>query len=403
MPSKADWHDAVRYKMKQGRPISRTISRLVGTLAPVLVALSATAQDLPTDDSQTILSIDHYVTQVSIVPSIEGDHTQLYIRERVRPATIMRGGDLEDRIALFVHGAGTPAEVAFDVPYQDYSWMKHLAAAGFDVFSVDMTGYGRSTRPNVMNDPCNLPEDAQRQLGIGIARAPCSPSHTGATTTIASDWADIDRAVDYIRELRGVDRVHLLGWSLGGPRAGGYAARYPEKVGRLVLLAPAYTADSPSEPPEEPDSRSSMSSQSRANFFDAWNSPENCPNQRDPIAGDTIFSEMLKSDLVGATWGAGIRRAPSVAVWGWNAQVVRRSTTPLLAIAAAHDQAIAPERVQALYDDYGADEKVLIDLGCATHGAMWEGVHGLFFEASLEWLQSGTVNGEPAGIIRMGY
>ena len=44
---------------------------------------------------------------------------------------------LADRVVLFVHGAGTPAEVAFDVPYQDYSWMAYLAQAGFDTFSVD--------------------------------------------------------------------------------------------------------------------------------------------------------------------------------------------------------------------------------------------------------------------------
>jgi pimeloyl-ACP methyl ester carboxylesterase len=47
-------------------------------------------------------------------------------------------------VVLFVHGAGTPAEVSFDVPYKDYSWMAYLAQAGYDVFSVDMTGYGRS-------------------------------------------------------------------------------------------------------------------------------------------------------------------------------------------------------------------------------------------------------------------
>ena len=62
---------------------------------------------------------------------------------------------------LFVHGAGTPAEVSFDVPYADYSWMAYLANAGYDVFSVDMEGYGRSTRPAAMSDKCNLNE-AQR-------------------------------------------------------------------------------------------------------------------------------------------------------------------------------------------------------------------------------------------------
>jgi len=356
-----------------------------------------------TDDSQTIASIDHYVTQVSAVPSIEGQYTQLYVRERVRPATIARGGSLDDRVVLFVHGAGTPAEVAFDVPYQDYSWMAYLAAAGYDVFSVDMTGYGRSTRPTIMNDPCNLPEASQRTLGIGIARGRCAPSHVGAATTIASDWADIDRAVDYIRDLRGVDTVHLIGWSLGGPRAGGYTARNPDKVGRLILLAPAYDRESPSARPTEPDGRAVMSSQSRADFMGSWNLPQNCPDQRDPVAGRVIFDEMLRSDPVGATWGQGIRRAPNVTTWGWNADAVARSRTPLLTIAAANDQSIAPERVHALYEDYGAEEKILIDLGCATHSPMWEGVHNEMFAASLEFLRSGTVRGETSGIVRMGY
>ncbi|HUF74455.1 MAG TPA: alpha/beta fold hydrolase [Gammaproteobacteria bacterium] len=383
------------------------LALLLLSLASVLLSLApaadALAQGPSADGGQEILTIDHYVTQVSVVPSIDGEHTQLYVRERVRGATIARGGGLEGRVALFVHGAGTPAEVAFDVPYEDYSWMAYLAAAGFDVFSVDMTGYGRSTRPFVMNDPCNLAEDAQRELGIGIARDRCSPSHVGATTTIESDWADIDRAVDYIRELRGVDRVHLLGWSLGGPRAGGYAARHADKVGRLVLLAPAYSRDSSAGPPEGPDERAAMSSQSRADFLDYWNTPFNCPQQRDPVAGEVIFSEMLKSDPVGATWGPGIRRAPIVSVWGWNEEIVGRSQAPLLAVAAAHDASVAPERVRELYDDYGASEKVLVDMGCATHGPMWESVHGLLFAASLEWLRSGTVNGESSGVIRMGY
>ena len=30
----------------------------------------------------------------------------------------------------------------------------------------------------------------------------------------------------------------MVAWSLGGPRAGGYAARNPGNVHRLVLLAP---------------------------------------------------------------------------------------------------------------------------------------------------------------------
>ena len=57
-----------------------------------------------------------------------------------------------------------PAEVAFDVPAPGYSWMAYLAERGMDVFSMDMTGYGRSTRPLVMNDKCNLSAEQQEAL-----------------------------------------------------------------------------------------------------------------------------------------------------------------------------------------------------------------------------------------------
>src|SRR5579871_5015684 len=113
------------------------------------------------EDSGHLLRIDHYVQVHSTVPAIAGQSTQIYVREVVEAGTVMRGGPSADRVALFIHGAGTPAEVSFDVPYQDYSWMAYLAHAGFDVFSMDMTGYGRSTRPPAMNDPCNLSRDQQ--------------------------------------------------------------------------------------------------------------------------------------------------------------------------------------------------------------------------------------------------
>ncbi|MSP02478.1 MAG: alpha/beta fold hydrolase [Acetobacteraceae bacterium] len=73
----------------------------------------------------------------------------------VRAAPVARDAAKTDRVVLFVHGAGTPGAASFDVPFQDHSWMAHLARAGFDVFAMDMTGYGKSTRPLAMNDPCH--------------------------------------------------------------------------------------------------------------------------------------------------------------------------------------------------------------------------------------------------------
>ena len=98
-------------------------------------------------DRAPLLSVDHFVPVKSTAPAISGQTAQIYVREVVLPGVALRGRQAPDNVVLFVHGAGTPAEVSFDVPYKDYSWMAYLAHAGFDVFSMDMTGYGRSTRP----------------------------------------------------------------------------------------------------------------------------------------------------------------------------------------------------------------------------------------------------------------
>lgn len=365
-----------------------------------LAAGPLAAQPTAGEDSQRILTVDHYVPNRSTVPSIAGQTVQVYVRERVKPATIQRGAPRDDRVVLFVHGAGTPAEVAFDVPYADYSWMAFLAAAGFDVFSMDMTGYGRSTRPNLMNDVCNL--SAEQQTAIG--RTACKANHEAQLTTIATDWHDLDAVVEYIRKLRDVPRVSLVGWSLGGPRAGGYASRNPDKVAKLVLLAPAYSRDAKQEPPQESPARGvAFNAQSHADFTANWDRQVGCANQYEPAAAAAVWRAMLESDPVGASWGQGVRRAPNTTVWGFGKAAVERMQTPTLMVAGIHDKQVAPERVREYFADLGAENKVLVDLGCSSHNAMWESNHLLLFRASLEWLTAGTVEGMAQGVVRLGY
>src|SRR5690242_9849668 len=128
------------------------------------------------DDGQRLLIVDHYVQVKSTVPAIAGQYAQIYVREVVQAGVALHGQPAPDRVALFVHGMGTPAEVAFDVPYQDYSWMAYLARAGFDVFAMDMTGYGRSTRPEPMNNPCNLSKEQQGLFVPALMPAVCEPT-----------------------------------------------------------------------------------------------------------------------------------------------------------------------------------------------------------------------------------
>jgi len=365
-------------------------------IAVVSLPLRARAQ---TSDSE-LLTIDHYVPNRSTVPSIAGETTELYVRERARHATILRGAPRAERVVLFVHGAGTPAEVAFDVPYADYSWMAFLANAGFDVFSMDVTGYGRSTRPSGMNELCNLPADQQTALG----REPCKAALEQQLTTIASDWNDLDAVVDYIRSLRGVARVNLVGWSLGGPRTVGYTAQHADKIDRIVVLAPAYTRASTAQPPTpNPAKGPAFNAQSHADFVANWDRQVGCANQYEAAASDAVWGAMLASDPVGATWGQGVRRAPNTTVWGFGQTTVAKIRAPVLMITGVHDKQVVPERVHELYEDLGSEHKVLVDLGCSSHNAMWERNHMLLFHASLEWLTAGTVEGMKTGVVKLGY
>jgi len=50
-----------------------------------------------------------------------------------------------------------------------------------------LTGYGRSTRPAPMNDPCNVAKDRQ----AGLVTASCPPSYSHALSTMASDRDEV--------------------------------------------------------------------------------------------------------------------------------------------------------------------------------------------------------------------
>jgi hypothetical protein len=50
-----------------------------------------------------------------------------------------------------------------------------------------------------MNDPCNLARNQQSLFVPSLIAAPCARRFPSAATTIASDWNDVDAAVDYVR------------------------------------------------------------------------------------------------------------------------------------------------------------------------------------------------------------
>src|SRR4051812_33256465 len=84
-----------------------------------------------------------------MVPSADAG-IQLYVRNK-HPEGVQKFP--ADKILLYVHGATYPSETAFDLRLNGLSWMDYIAQRGYDVYLVDLRGYGKSTRPPEMDHP----------------------------------------------------------------------------------------------------------------------------------------------------------------------------------------------------------------------------------------------------------
>jgi pimeloyl-ACP methyl ester carboxylesterase len=113
---------------------------------------------------------------------------------------------------LFVHGSSMAGQPTFDlqVPGRP-SAMDWFAARGFDCWSVDMEGYGRSSKDRDNKAP------------------------------IAQGVDDCLAAALYIQKLRGKRPLLVYGISSGALRAALFAERHPELVARLALDAMVWT------------------------------------------------------------------------------------------------------------------------------------------------------------------
>src|SRR5271169_326971 len=144
--------------------------------------------------SQSVTGTEHWVDNGAI---------RLYVWEKYV-------GTAKDKpIIVLAHGSATAGKESFDlqVPGKPtYSLMDVLAQNGFDVFALDVRGFGRSTHPE------------------------------GHMTT-AEASQDLNAVVDYVLKLRKVQTVNLLGWSWGTQYGGMFVMNYPDKVEKYISYA----------------------------------------------------------------------------------------------------------------------------------------------------------------------
>ena len=285
------------------------------------------------------------VTQETMLPS------GVYVRNK-HPAGMTVFSP--QRTLLFVHGATYPSETGFDLRVDGFSWMEYVARRGFDVYFLDVRGYGKSALPLSLDQPT-------------MDNPPFSDT--------ADARADVDAAVDYICGDRGIDRVCLLGWSWGCATMGSYAAAHPEKVERLALFAPGWLRDTPS-------------ATDQGGPLGAWREVTRAAARERWIAGvpagevDRLIPAGWFEAWADANFGAGdTLRAPNGVVkdarqyWTAGRPIYdpSRVTAPVLIAVGEWDNDTPPDMARALFPLFvNAPEKRLVLLGGATHSALLE-------------------------------
>lgn len=239
---------------------------------------------------------------------------------------------------LMVHGFNPLGHLAhYDIPVQGYSGMEWLAARGYDVFALDMRGFGRSSRPE--------------------------------NVTAESNITDIATALHFISQEQALEKVSLLGGSYGGPLALACAARHPEHLERLVLMATTYkyvpaqlqgTRDAILKAADEHQLAYvplPVTQEADATFVETG---EDFLNWRFQVAQEADYT-------VPASPMRDFPLAPNTI-----SAIVREVTIPTHIVLGEKDIFVSVEDNLALLADLGARRKSFVIVGNAGHALMYE-------------------------------
>lgn len=274
------------------------------------------------------------------------------------------------RPILLVHGARVSAKASFDLPVPGGSLAADLSARGFDVYTLDVRGYGASTR---------------------LAEMEAAPTSGAALVRTNTAVEDIDAAIDFVRKRSGGAKVALLGWATGGQWAGHYATLHSPKLSAVVMLNSLYRGTSAHpligrgtgmEDKERPGAfnRAACGNyrlSDAASTLGAWDRTldEDKDGARDPAVAQAYVEAALDSDNTSRQREPRSFRAPCGAMEDsfylatgrqlWDASLI---TAPVLAIAGEKDFWSRPEDMQNLQADLvHASTARMVRIPNATH------------------------------------
>ena len=263
----------------------------------------------------------------------KGD-VDLYVYRKYAPAAQTDG----PRGVLFlVHGSSASARTSYDLDageHGEYSVMNVFARLGYDVWTLDHEGYGRSSR-------------------------------TDGFSTIMDGVEDLRAAMPVVEQATGRSRLAVFGTSSGAIRAGAFCNACPERVERLALSAFPWTGK---------DAPSLIKRRERLAEWQATNTRR---------VDASFYHGMLTRDIVGLTIPelAEIVADAEMANGGGNVPNgtyvdmcinlplvdPTRIACPVLMIRAEHDGITTNEDTLAFYDRLATKDKQLVMMSGQAH------------------------------------
>ena len=282
------------------------------------------------------------------------------------------------RTVLFVHGATYPSSTTFDLQLDGLSWMDYIASRGYDVYALDLRGYGKSTRPKEMAD---------------------DPAQNGPIVRGETAVKDIAAVVDYILKRCNIARLNLIGWSWGCTLIATYATTHSNRVERLALYAPIWIRQTPSLLQAGPGPLGAYRTVTREQAKQRWGAgiPEDKKSTLIPPGWFEAWADATwKSDQEGAKLDPPVVRAPNGVVadtadyFGAGKPYYDPSkiTVPTLLIGAEWDRDAPPYMAQTLFPLLiNAPDKRYVQLAEGTHSIMMERNRLKLFEAVQAFLE----------------
>jgi pimeloyl-ACP methyl ester carboxylesterase len=277
-----------------------------------------------------------------------------------------------ERTVLFVHGATYPASTAFDLPLDGMSWMDFIAGRGYDVYLLDLRGYGRSTRPREMTE---------------------KPENNGPIVRGDTAVKDIGSVVDFILQRRNITRLNLLGWSWGTTLMATYTTGHADKVERLMLYAPVWIRQTPSLIQTGPGPLGAYRTVTREVAKQRWYTgvPEDKKATLIPTGWfDAWASATWATDPEGAKADPPVIRAPNGVIAdgleffgaGKPYYDPAKITVPTLLVDAEWDHDAPPYMAQTLFPLLvNCPDKRYVELAQGTHTIMMERNRTKLFDA----------------------